>query len=107
MMDNIIRATEGHKLYHSIVHATQPATEQTPPHAVAAAAADLAEAIEAPVIVAFTSSGTTAARIARKRPVAADFGDHAGHRDLAPPPPALGRAWLSLAGGAWPSRARL
>jgi pyruvate kinase len=36
---------------------------------VAAAAADLAEAIEAPVIVAFTSSGTTAARIARKRPM--------------------------------------
>ncbi|MCW2274720.1 pyruvate kinase [Rhodoblastus acidophilus] len=69
MMDSIIRATEGHKLYHSIVHATQPATEETPPHAVAAAAADLAEAIQAPVIVAFTSSGTTAARIARKRPV--------------------------------------
>ena len=69
MMDSIIRATEGHKLYHSIVHATQPALEQTPPHAVAAAAADLAEAIEAPVIVAFTSSGTTAARIARKRPI--------------------------------------
>ncbi|MCW2319263.1 pyruvate kinase [Rhodoblastus acidophilus] len=69
MMDSIIRSTEGHKLYHSIVHATQPVTEQTPPHAVAAAAADLAEAIDAPVIVAFTSSGTTAARIARKRPV--------------------------------------
>ena len=32
------------------------------------AAADLAEAIHAPAIVAFTSSGTTAARIARKRP---------------------------------------
>jgi pyruvate kinase len=69
MMDSIIRATEGHKLYASIVHATQPVTEQTPPHAVAAAAADVAEAIEAQAIVAFTSSGTTAGRIARKRPV--------------------------------------
>jgi pyruvate kinase len=69
MMDSIIRATEGHKLYASIVHATQPEAEQTPPHAVAAAAADVAEAIAAPVIVAFTASGTTAARIARKRPV--------------------------------------
>ncbi|MDB5654005.1 MAG: Pyruvate kinase [Tardiphaga sp.] len=68
MMDRIIRATEGHKLYRAIVHATQPVTEQTPPHAVASAAADLAEAIAAPVIVAYTSSGTTAARIARKRP---------------------------------------
>ncbi len=68
MMDRIIRATEGHKLYRSIVQASQPVTEQTPPHAVASTAADLAEAIAAPVIVAYTSSGTTAARIARKRP---------------------------------------
>jgi pyruvate kinase len=68
MMERIIRATEGHKLYRSIIQATQPVIEETPPHAVASAAADLAEAIAAPVIVAFTSSGTTAARIARKRP---------------------------------------
>jgi pyruvate kinase len=68
MMDRIIRATEGHKLYGAIVRASQPIIEQTSPHAVAAAAADLAEAIAAPVIVAYTSSGTTAGRIARKRP---------------------------------------
>jgi pyruvate kinase len=68
MMDRIIRRTEQHKLYRSIIAASQPEIEHTPPHAVAAAAADLAEAIEAPAIVAFTSSGTTAARIARKRP---------------------------------------
>ncbi|RAI44865.1 pyruvate kinase [Rhodoplanes roseus] len=68
MMDRIIRATESHKLYRSIVQASQPDNEQTPPHAVAALAADLAETVEAPVIVAFTSSGTTATRIARKRP---------------------------------------
>jgi pyruvate kinase len=68
MMDRIIRSTEQHKLYRSIIDATKPGEEQTAPHAVAAAAADLAEAIHAPAIVAFTSSGTTAARIARKRP---------------------------------------
>jgi pyruvate kinase len=68
MMDRIIRATEHHKLYRSIIEATQIGEEQTPPHAVAAAAADLAEVLHAPAIVAFTSSGTTAARIARKRP---------------------------------------
>jgi pyruvate kinase len=68
MMDRIIRSTEQHKLYRSIVQASQPDEEQTPPHAVATAAADLAAAIHAPSIVAFTSSGTTAARIARKRP---------------------------------------
>jgi len=68
MMDKIIRATEGHKLYRSLVDATHPDVEHSPPHAVAAAAADLATAIGASVIVGFTSSGTTAARIARKRP---------------------------------------
>jgi pyruvate kinase len=68
MMDRIIRSTEQHKLYRSIIEASKPGEEQTAPHAVAAAAADLAEVIHAPAIVAFTSSGTTAARIARKRP---------------------------------------
>jgi len=68
MMDRIIRATEQHKMYRSLVHAGQVGEEDTAPHAVAAAAAELAERIEAPAIVAFTSSGTTAARIARKRP---------------------------------------
>lgn len=68
MMDRIIRSTEQHKLYRSIIDASDPGEEQTAPHAVAAAAADLAEVIHAAAIVAFTSSGTTAARIARKRP---------------------------------------
>jgi pyruvate kinase len=68
MMDSIIRSTEQHKMYRSIIQATQPNEEQTAPHAVATAAADLASAIQAKAIVAYTSSGTTAARVARKRP---------------------------------------
>jgi pyruvate kinase len=68
MMDRIIRSTEQHKMYRSIIEATQPDEEKTPPHAVAAAAADLASATHAAAIVAYTSSGTTARRIARKRP---------------------------------------
>ncbi|MGR9433983.1 pyruvate kinase [Rhizobium leguminosarum] len=68
IMDRIIRSTEGHKLYRSLIAASKPDIEPSPPHAVAAAAADLATAINAPLIAAFTSSGTTAARIARKRP---------------------------------------
>jgi pyruvate kinase len=68
MMDRIIRRTEQHKLYRSIMEASEPEVEDTPPHAVAAAAADLARVTEATAIVAFTSSGTTAARIARRRP---------------------------------------
>src|SRR4051794_20196694 len=67
MMSSIIRSTERHKMYRSIIDASQPGEEETAPHAVAAAAADLAAVIKASAIVAFTSSGTTAARIARKR----------------------------------------
>ncbi|HZV07671.1 MAG TPA: pyruvate kinase [Gemmataceae bacterium] len=68
MMDRIIRSTEQHKMYRAIVEATQPGEEQTAPHAVATAAADLASVVRAAAIVAYTSSGTTAARVARKRP---------------------------------------
>ncbi|MGX5777109.1 pyruvate kinase [Methylorubrum zatmanii] len=68
MMDRIIRSVEGHKLYRSIIAASEPGEEETPPHAVATATAVLAEAVQANAIVAYTTSGTTAARVARKRP---------------------------------------
>jgi pyruvate kinase len=68
MMDRIISRTESHKLYRSIIDALQPVPEHTIPHAVAAAAADVASQIDATAIVAFTASGTTALRVARKRP---------------------------------------
>jgi len=68
MIDGIIRSTEQHRMYRPIIEAIQPDEEKTPPHAVAAAAADLASAIHAAAIVAYTSSGATAGRIARKRP---------------------------------------
>ena len=68
MMSKIIESTERHKMYRAIIDASHPGEEETAPHAVAAAAADLAAALHASAIVAFTSSGTTAARIARKRP---------------------------------------
>ena len=68
MMERIIVQTEEHKLYRSIIEALQPSPEDTTPHAVAAAAADVADAIGASAIVAYTASGTTAMRTARKRP---------------------------------------
>jgi pyruvate kinase len=68
MMDRIIHSTERHKLYRSLMAASSLDEEHSPPHAVAAAAAGLGENIGATAIVGFTSSGTTAARIARKRP---------------------------------------
>ncbi|MEZ5856400.1 MAG: pyruvate kinase [Hyphomicrobiaceae bacterium] len=68
MMNRIIEQTENHKLYRSIIDALQPTPEHTTAHAVAAAAADIADAIGASAIVAYTSSGTSAMRAARKRP---------------------------------------
>jgi len=68
MMDRIICSTEQHKLYRSLINASAVDEEHSPPHAVAAAAAVLADNIGAKAVVAFTSSGTTAARVARKRP---------------------------------------
>ena len=68
MMDRIISHTEEHSTYRSILDALEPTPDHTVPHAVAAAAADVADAIGAAVVVAFTASGTTALRIARKRP---------------------------------------
>jgi len=69
MMDRIISTTERDAIYRQIITAIEPEVEDSAPHAVAAAAADLADSISASAIVAFTSSGTTAARIARKRSV--------------------------------------
>ncbi len=68
MMNRIIKQTETHKLYRSIIEALQPSPEQTTPHAVAAAAADIADNIGATAIVTYTASGTTSLRAARKRP---------------------------------------
>ncbi len=68
MMNRIIAHTESHKLYRSIIEALQPSPEDTTAHAMAAAAADVADAIGAAAIVAYTASGTTALRAARKRP---------------------------------------
>ena len=69
MMNRIITHTENHKLYRSIIQALQPTPDTSTAHAIAAAAADVADSIQAAAIVAFTGSGTTAMRAARKRPI--------------------------------------
>lgn len=67
-MSRIISQTERHRLYSSIMRAVEPDVQPTIPHAVAGAAASLANALSASVVVAFTVSGTTAMRVARERP---------------------------------------
>ena len=68
MMDRIIWHTENHQAYRSIIDALEPIVDPSIHHAVSEAAADVANKIGATAIVAFTSRGTTAYRIARKRP---------------------------------------
>lgn len=68
MMDRIIRATEGHRDFRSQMDAVRLDLPVTVPHAVTAAATGLAERIGAKALVAFTATGTTAARASRERP---------------------------------------
>ncbi|MGQ3048770.1 MAG: pyruvate kinase [Niveispirillum sp.] len=68
MMNRIITSTEHHPTYRPIITALEPEVDHTPSHAVAGVAADLAGTIDAAAIFAYTSSGNTVARIARKRP---------------------------------------
>lgn len=67
MMDRIIRRTESHPLYQALMGASDAEVDHTASHAIAESAAELAASIGSPVITAFTSSGTTVARIARRR----------------------------------------
>ena len=68
MMARIIGRTEGHGSYRSIIDALEATPEPEVPHAVAAAGAQLAMAIGASAILVYTSSGVTAAHVARQRP---------------------------------------
>ena len=68
MMNRIILNTESHSAYRMIIDALEPVLDPSIHHAVSEAAADVAQKIGATGIVAFTSRGTTAYRIARKRP---------------------------------------
>lgn len=68
MMARIIHRTETHKLYRSLITASDPGEEETPAHAIASASASLADGVNAAAIVAYTLGGTTAARVARRRP---------------------------------------
>ena len=68
MMNRIILNTEGHQAYRMIIDALEPVLDPSIHHAVSEAAADVANKIGATAIVAFTARGTTAYRIARKRP---------------------------------------
>ena len=67
MMDRIAIEVEGDPLYRSIISAQRAEPEPTASDAIAIAAREMGEALKISAIVAWTSSGNTAFRIARER----------------------------------------
>lgn len=68
MMDRIARAVESDDDYRAKMRKDVPIGDASTPDAVALAAVEMAYNLGAKLIVTFTSSGTTALRVARNRP---------------------------------------
>ena len=68
IMDRIIARVEGDPGWRTLTDAERPAPEKTSAGAIAAAARQVAQTIEAEVIATFTSTGSTTLRVARERP---------------------------------------
>src|SRR5271165_5384503 len=68
MMDRIVARVEQDQGWQASMDASRPAPERSAADAIAAAARQVSHTIGAQAIVAFTSSGSTALRIARLRP---------------------------------------
>jgi pyruvate kinase len=68
MMDRIIRRVERDDLYRASILNQRMEHEKTSSDALAAAASQVAETIDAAAIVSYTTSGLTALRVARERP---------------------------------------
>ena len=69
MMDRIISRTEADASYRPIITALKPEPEPTGADAISAAAAQVAQTISAAAVVTYTTSGSTALRAARERPI--------------------------------------
>jgi pyruvate kinase len=67
-MDRIAASVEADRLYEERVHFTETALEKTTADAVSASARQIAGTISAKAMICYTSSGSTARRIARERP---------------------------------------
>ena len=67
-MNRIAEEVESDPLYRTIIHAQRTEPEATGADAIAAAARQIAETLDLAAIVCWTSSGSTALRVARERP---------------------------------------
>ncbi len=70
MMDRIIGRTERERSYRPIIDALHPVPEPVAEDAISAAVSQVARTMSASAIVTYTTSGSTAARMARERPEA-------------------------------------
>ncbi|MEZ5668191.1 MAG: pyruvate kinase [Alphaproteobacteria bacterium] len=70
MMNRIIRRTEADEQYRMLMQASHPTPDRTSADAITAAAAQVAETINARCIVTYTTTGSTTLRAARERPAA-------------------------------------
>ncbi len=68
MMNRIIERTESDPAYRRIIDAQHSDPEATGSDAISAAAAQVAHTLSASAIVTYTTSGSTALRVARERP---------------------------------------
>ncbi|MCZ6763505.1 MAG: pyruvate kinase [Alphaproteobacteria bacterium] len=68
MMNDIILQVEADEFYRDIIDSTHYPPDETAADAITAAAAQVAETINASAIVTYTNSGSTALRAARERP---------------------------------------
>jgi pyruvate kinase len=67
-MDRIATEVEADPTYRTIIHAQRNEPEATGADAIAAATRQIAETVDLAAIVCWTSSGSTALRVARERP---------------------------------------
>ena len=67
-MNRIAEEVERDSIYRTVINAQRGAPEQTGADAIAVAARDIAETLDVKAVCAWTSSGSTALRIARERP---------------------------------------
>lgn len=70
IMDRIAKQVEADPDYYARVHFTETRPDATTADALAASSSQIANTVDTSAIVCFTSSGSTARRIARERPTA-------------------------------------
>lgn len=68
MMNRIAEEVETDPVFRTVINAQRAAPEATGADAIAVAARDVAETLDLKAVIAWTSSGSTAFRIARERP---------------------------------------